>query len=515
MIKAAPIREKYFFHLTLLLHLLPLILIHPFVTLDGPAHLYNTSLIWQLLSGPGPNCAAFFEFNPLPQPNWGAHFIMLLIYPFIDPLMAEKFVQLLIVWGLGWSFRRLVLCIEPSSVWLSWLIFPFLYNFPFLMGFYNFSLAVVLLLLWLGWWVRRHGESLTWKPAIGAALFLTLMYFSHLVLFLLAGWCAGIISLSSHKILHFKARLRSLLFLLIVCLPGLLLSVLFLSYSGSVGYRGEVAYLPFQILLRDLFTARMLIAYTYLPEREVSTLFAILCISLLVAGLRFRTVQLWQKPLGLICISALLMVFIIPDSVASGGILSVRLIMLFYVFLLLWLSTMRLPQLASRLSAFFATCISLLFINTHYDIQKSLSKEARQFTDAALLFPTDAVVVPLNYSGNWLQANLCCYAGAVRPLVILDNYEATYRNFPLIWKEGMNPEQHLGNNVSSGNPCIRLQGSMQSTGRDIIGVLAWKMGSAEHDSCYSDLQLQLKALGFTSNGTSVENLLIYRRKSAL
>jgi hypothetical protein len=503
--------EGVLFYLILLLHLLPLFLVHPFVTLDGPAHLYNTTLLWQLLSGPGPNCSAFFSFNPLPQPNWGGHLVMLFLSPFTAPLWAEKIVQLLIVFGTGWSFRKLVILLEPGAAWMSWLIFPFLYNFPFLMGFYNFSLALVLLFLWLGWWLRVHGRPRKTGQFIGASLFLLLLYFSHLVVFFLAGFCSGIIALVSKKSPSTHTRINDLKFLALCNLPGIVLSLLFLTHNGSAGYRGEVAWMPLHELIRDLLTGRMLVAYTYLAEREVSTMFAVLCLALLLTGLRYRSVQPWQFTFALLSGSLLLMVFLVPDSLASGGILSVRIIQLFYLFLILLMATLRLPVIASRLGAFFALAISVLFMNAHYDTQKQLEVEARNFIDAASQFPEDAVVVPLNYSGNWLHANLCCYTGAVKPLVILDNYEATYRNFPLIWNKGMNPEEHLGNNVSSSKPCIDIKASELKTGRKIDGVMAWLMPASDNDSCFLSLQAQLRAQGFTTSSTTEAQLHLFIR----
>ena len=43
-----PAIEKWGFRIILFLHLLPVLLLTPFVTLDGPAHLYNAVLIREL-----------------------------------------------------------------------------------------------------------------------------------------------------------------------------------------------------------------------------------------------------------------------------------------------------------------------------------------------------------------------------------------------------------------------------------------------------------------------------------
>ena len=86
--------EKWGFRIILFLHLLPVLLLTPFVTLDGPAHLYNSVLIRELLSTQSYDIIShphfFLQFNAFPEPNWTGHLIMSLLTFVLPVLMVEK-----------------------------------------------------------------------------------------------------------------------------------------------------------------------------------------------------------------------------------------------------------------------------------------------------------------------------------------------------------------------------------------------------------------------------------------
>jgi hypothetical protein len=287
--------ESRLFALIAFLHLLPVILLSPFVTLDGPAHLYNAHLIGELLTTHSTSAHAFFEFNSFPEPNWSGHLLLAGLMFIVPALWAEKILLLLIILLTVIGYRKLILTIEPSAAWLSWLVFPFVYNFTFLLGFFNFSLAMALLPFWMAWWMKNQTASKTPKTYILVILFLLFLYFSHLVVFLLAGLTAGIISLF-HNAVDGKKQLRSsLTFLFLTTLPGVMMSVFFVFIFGTDGYRGEVTRLPVIQLLDDLLHSRMLIMYNYDAEKNTALLFTIVLAVLTVYGLIKRSVQQWQK----------------------------------------------------------------------------------------------------------------------------------------------------------------------------------------------------------------------------
>ena len=120
--------EQGFFFIILLLHCLPILLLTPFVTLDGPAHLYNAHLMFEVLFGKTNIIHSFFEFNTFPEPNWTGHFLLMVLQAVLPILWAEKVIIILIFVLMAMGFRKLILTINPASAYLSWMIFHFLFN---------------------------------------------------------------------------------------------------------------------------------------------------------------------------------------------------------------------------------------------------------------------------------------------------------------------------------------------------------------------------------------------------
>jgi hypothetical protein len=490
--------EQGLFFIVLTLHCLPILLLTPFVTLDGPAHLYNAHLMFEVLFGKSPAIHTFFEFNNFPEPNWTGHFLLMVLQAVLPIIWAEKVIIILIFVLMAFGFRKLVLTIQPTSAFLSWMIFPFLFNFPLLLGFFNFVLALALLPWWINWWLKNHHDGLHAKNGIFVTLLFIVLYFSHLVIFLLAGLCAGIISIFHTPLGNTKKMLKQILYLFIVSLPGLFLSFLFVFIFGTDGYRGEISYLPFTQLLDDVLSSRMFIVYDYTSEKVFTYTFTGLMVLLSVLGLRHFNKTYVQRSFGWVCLGSLLLIFVIPDSLASGGILSVRLVQWFYMTWCIWLVTLNIPKNAKVFAAVIAVGFSFKMMNIHWRVQKELCGDAKQFIEAATHIEPNSVVLPLNYSANWMHSNMSSYLGVMKDVVVLDNYEATQHHFPLVWKSNMDPEIHMGNHVSSNRPCVNIEKSEKMTGLKINYVSVWQRPSDLSDSCSVELEKQLRKLKFKS-----------------
>ena len=504
-------KEQILFRIFLFIHLLPVLSLTPFVTLDGPAHLFNSTLIRQLLTGSSEITSSFLMFNPVLEPNWTGHAVMAFLLGFIPPLVVEKIVlvSVLILTAIG--YRKLMLRFDANNGWLSWSVFPFLCNFVFCLGFINFSIGFALLPFLMVWWMNHKEEGLKFKNIIIGLLLMTILFFSHLVMFLYAGFCMGLLSLNQFSKSRLKSIRTELLFLFLISLPGMILTALFMQKSGAVGYRGEVTYLPWSDLFEQIKYSRIFIIYDFDKEKVYTVLFTILIVLTSIVALAKRTINRYQSTALLIFISSFIMIFTIPDSLASGGIVSVRIIQLFFVCWCLWLSTLRMPSLISKLFGIISVAISLLMIYIHFPIQKSLSDDAKNYGEAAKSFTNKDLVAPLNYSANWMHANMGSYMGAVSGAFILDNYEPTQGHFPLIWKKGMNPEESLGDYCSSHQPCIYPQQFKQTTGFEVSYFTGlYKPTTSMNDSCSIHTDSILNAAYTIIN--QGENPIIYKKK---
>ncbi|MFM9006946.1 MAG: hypothetical protein ACKORE_00010, partial [Bacteroidota bacterium] len=382
-----------------LVHLIPILILNPFVTLDGPAHLYNAVLIDQLLNGDYAKTTEVFVFNSFPEPNWIGHGFMVLFLQVFSSLFAEKLLQLIIVLATAWGFRVLVMAMEPGRPpWMAWFVFPLLYNFTFLLGFYNFSLGLALLFIGISWWLKNADRRLTFKQWIVVGSWCLLLYFSHLVVFFIGMGLAGLITLFKKQDLRWRLRFKNAVVLVICSLPAVLLTLAYLLKSGSTGFRGDVVYLPFNKLWEDLCNSRMLIAYEPQQELTLTRLYSQFLLLMLALGVIKRSIS----PVFIVFLMnasvATVLYCLMPDSMAGGGILSVRLLFWLVISVLLLLVGLRLPDSYARSGALISVAFSGLMMYVHAPDQVYLSRDARRFIDAARQIPAKACVLPLNYS---------------------------------------------------------------------------------------------------------------------
>jgi len=83
------------FWILLAVNIYPIFSVTYFYTGDGPAHLYNATLINDLLFAENPFSNGFFEIRSLFIPNMGGHALLSSFLHFFDPAMAEKVVYAL------------------------------------------------------------------------------------------------------------------------------------------------------------------------------------------------------------------------------------------------------------------------------------------------------------------------------------------------------------------------------------------------------------------------------------
>lgn len=478
--------EKWGFRIILFIHLLPILLLTPFVTLDGPAHLYNSVLIRELIGTQFydviTNPHFFLQFNTFPEPNWTGHLVMSLLTFVLPVLMVEKVMLLSIVILTAFGYRKLIHSFQSTVSLNSWMLFPFLFNFVFCLGFINYSIAVALFPFAISWWLKNRTDY-SFKNIIIGFCWLALIYFSHLVIFLFTVLAMGLYTLSHWRKLHAECW-KEVRLLLTFSLPWILFSAFFVWLSGANGYRGEVSYLPFSDLVQQIAESRIFIVYNYVDESELTLIYSFfVLIALGWTIFERKNINFQLFPLLLLVIS-LLMIFILPDSLASGGILSIRIIQLFFLCLILCLASLETSAIKSYVMAGFSVGFSCMMMLHHYPTQKGLSEDAQSFIHSGSQINQHDLVMPLNYSPNWMHSNMCSYMGAVSKAMVLDNYEPTQGHFPLVWKEKCNPEKVLGNYTSSNHPCVHLNEFEQTFQRKITHVTVWKKeNSNPEDSC--------------------------------
>lgn len=450
--------EPWAFAIMVLIGWLPVVVPHYFSTLDGPAHLYNAHLIKQMLLGDGNSLHDFFMFNELAIPNWGGHAIMTFFISFLPDYLAEKGFLLVYLTLTPLFFRKFVLAFSPKNQFISWIAIPFAHHHLLYFGFYNMCTGLMFLFITI-FYFKKHCAKLNWKNFIGLTVLLLCTYFSHLSMYIV---CLGILAILCLPHLKFikpfwanaKTNLlpafKHAVFVLAAAIPSLLLTGKYLAaVHGSETYNDTPPLLNdairFVLNIKPLITIRDQAPYT----TYANIIFGLLLLFLIVGLVRFfkniRTEfsaeklpnTLFKLVLALMTIVFLVLFFIMPNII----LMTERLILIFYFLYILILALPRYPKWIHVLAF-------LVIVYVHHKNSRHLRKSMAEISHSMILFQENVnyikeggTVLTVNYIDNWLMVHSRGYLGSSKPIVLLQNYEASLKWFPLKWN---NEKYHLG-----------------------------------------------------------------------
>jgi hypothetical protein len=523
--------EKYLFWLLVFLHLYPVLVIKLFPTLDGPAHLYNSNLINQLLTDSEGFISQFFTLKSFPVPNFTGHAMLCVFNAILPAWLSEKLLLVLIIILLLFSFRMLIKSFDNSNLFADYLIFPFIYSYTFYLGFFNFTIGLILMFFTLTYWIRNSEET-SGKKSVILMLFLLLLYFSHLLTFLFTGFIIGLLIIWNHILdtsskpsieAKTKIIIKQILLLLAASIPGLVLTILFFLQKGK---EGKLSYLEIAELFSWLTVIRPLITLNYenmepvtrLIFYSISGLFLYIVISRLQSYFKWKNTSdknlfynfhdIWL----LICIAFLVMYFVFPDWMSSGGHISMRLLLFFFIFLLIWIGMQKINNMIMTLTVVIFLFVSTKFLIYHAEQSKYLGRDALEIYNTSRYIEGNSTVLPIINSGNWMHSNFSNYLAAEKNnLIVLDNYEADKAHFALMWKENKSPYGIIAPNYGSTiHPCIDPANYERKSGENIDYILRWQYDPASGDSCdmiSNSIILERYDLIYTSPGGKAELFL--------
>jgi hypothetical protein len=452
------IKEEWIFYLLVILNLVPAFYRKILPSMDGGAHLYNSQLILSLLFDSSSIVNDFFKFNPEIVPNWTGHFILSVFNFFLPAFIAEKILLVSYLVAFPITFRNLIKTLTPQNVWMSYFVFLFTYHFLFLLGFYNYSIALVLMLIGLNYWVKNCAQTISVSKFLILFTILFITYLSHIFVFAFLLFVMGIYlliktlslnqSFPSSKVKFFIHKSAILLTAAIVPL------IFFVLYFYKRPSTGMSFYESTQTLFTWILDIRPWIVYDYNREamlnRVVGGILALMVLFLLqnkiVRSIKFKESLIKTNDfLFLVAVVALLLFFILPDSDGAAGFVSVRFCYLFFLFFFFALSTSIYPKWFKIIS--LSLVIPIIFIH-NYGFNKTIKtqyKIIKSIVNVSQFIPANSVVLPINFSKNWLSGNFSNYLGIDKPMVILNNYEASTGYFPIHWNFENIPNTLLGN----------------------------------------------------------------------
>lgn len=476
-------REVWLFAAMLILHALPMFFMKIFVNHDGTAHLCNSNLIAQMLFNPDSLASQFFEFNPMLLPNWTGHVLLMLLNFVLPAWVAEKALIVIYIVAFPLAYRYLVKAINPRAVWASYLAFPFVYTLLIYLGFYNFLLSIPLMLLALGFWYKNRNDL---KPLqlVLLGFILIALYFSHLLNFLiLLGVCGANLLVDAIQTKDIKSAASRLLKLLLAASPALVFAAIFILKGVE---EGEVKYMPLNELFDLLYRVSPMTSVTNEYEEVYTRIVFMGFVALISAKLTLMFPEREDRSSafrwGFVALLMLSLFFIFPNEVSTGGYVSYRLSLLFFIFLGFFVAAA--PQ--ARTSIFIIVVLisiaNLHRLNYYYVESEKISDGANEIVLCEPYIEDGSTVLPLNYTTNWLFGNALLYVGAERNIVVLENYEADNIHFPLIWKKGRQPNDVLGNYHWSKTPWIDIPRYEEQTGLGVDYILRYSYRDEVNDS---------------------------------
>jgi hypothetical protein len=491
-------REHLAFLLLLLVHLVPIWAFDYFPSQDGPAHLENANILQHFHD---PNRSLFREYYVLnrdPNPNWFGHLLLVALMYVFPPRTAEKLFLSGYVLLLPISIRYAIRAVNPDNAFLSIMAFPFIYNFLFHMGFYNFSYSLPVYFFVLGCWFQNSGE-LTVAAALKIGFLSILLYFCHLVSLVMAIAAVSVSLLWS--IVYDSIELRRkppgdrgrnvrlfrqrLLPLFLALLPTLVLVLFYLENQG-VSTSDKWGLLD---LFRHIVTLSSLWSYDrveLIGSTSLVLLFAVLTVPLLISKARHG---------GIVQTDSLLFVFLIyvivyflaPDAMSGGQYITPRLILFPFFSLLLWFSTGSYRRKTRTRVVATASVISLFLLALHIAKYAELNDYLDEYMSASHAIEENTTLLPLSFShkGHGAAGRLLSdrvrpflfafgYIAAEKPVIDLHNYEARTQYFPFRYRSNLDPFRHIWINKSLYvTPHVNFLDYPERTGGRVDYVLLW------------------------------------------
>lgn len=417
-----------------------------FPTQDGPSHIYNLVILHDLLNG-GKEWGSFFSYQLRAVPNLGFNLLAYPLLYFFPPLVVEKiFISIYIVL-MGVSVPFFLRTFDKSSLPFAYFVFPVIFNFTLLMGFYSYVVAVPFFLLAFSfaWGIRKSSTAckFVYFNLVGFIIF----YF-HLIPFVF--FMLSLITIALVESTDYKKKINNLLKLLIIIIPCILNLFFYLrgmkssvadfsyllSFSRSVQLLNElfffstVNFSPWQILPASLFMF-LIVLFGYLSIKDICQ-----------RRLRIGNITPSQK--SLICLSSVMILIYLfaPFHFGDGSYFNQRFP---WVILLITLPILRTPETIffKRFgSTVIAGIVSIFFVFNAIILWQQSTKVEKFLSGLHAGLPKGAFVMTYKTKGpKWSHIDVllhtASYYGIFRGCVDIGNYEASSDFFPVRFKESL------------------------------------------------------------------------------
>ena len=424
-----------------LAYVLPVWLFTYFPTQDGPCHLYN-AFILNHYDDPNYTFSQFYNIRSALIPNWTSHALLALFMRFTGPLTAEKILLTVYIILMATGLLYLVTAVQKDAKPLAFLGFPFIYNGLLVMGFYNYSMGIGLMLISIGYWWRKV-QNVGYKRLLILGILMLLLYFTHPLALSLAMFSIVMIT-----VLNLANRYITLKQALLSLTPLMIPTILLLYYmEGGPWHWGSWT---FNRLLKFFWENGSLVYHSphqMIPARILTWTFSALVFYSLLKEKVFQK-GFWFNPrrspkdfFFFLSLAFLIFYFIFPDRMSGGGVIKGRLSFLPFLVIIPWISW-NMPTMAKNLVGVMLIILSLVYLGQASVYNNRLNKELEIYMSGQDLIEPNSVILPLCFdpvgSGHIIGTfkHAVGYYGVRSGGIDLGNYEACTGHFPTVFKNG-------------------------------------------------------------------------------
>ena len=416
-----------------LLQLLPIWAVRYTPTVDGPSHVYNASVLLNLVTGKAGRQADFFVINWRPNPNWLSHAVMAAMLVVLPPLLTEKLMIsgiILLFLGAAWYYARSA---DGDGDVYAFLALPLAYHQSLQFGYFNFCIAAGLSMLILAIWWRRRDAPTVRNVALIAALLL-LCDSAHPMPTGLTMITISVLWLMTLRGRPFRRHIRHLA--AFVPVTPLLVWYMRTQPPPAPGTRHELRY-----LLEFIGEARFLMTFDLRQFYFGAVLFVLYLSLAIVTIVLERRHKREARAFGLALVVLLVMYFALPSQLGGGLGINDRLAFFMFLVPLAWFTPRISPRLRTILVAALtlASIANVVFHLVRYrraervlnEIVRTFDGIDRDSTFVSFIFDARPPRSVLN-----LMTHTNDYAAVEHHLVDLVNYEAEVGYFPIRYRPG-------------------------------------------------------------------------------
>jgi hypothetical protein len=479
--------ETLLFWLLLALHLAPIWSFAFIPTQDGPGHQAVAAIQRQYDQPEAGLLREYYLPNREALPNWFIFFLMSRGLGFVSVPMTERILLTAYVLLLPLSVRYALKAIDRRATFLAVLSFPFLYNYMFQMGFFNFCSSLPAFFFALGFWLKSP-ERMKIPRIAGLALLVLWVYFCHPVTLVVT--VAALLTLAGWRMLLDRPLLAGfrkwLLGPALACLPALVLMASFVGRRTGA----RITVLPMWVKIKQLaglFSLASVSSWTIPLAVALALLFY--AIAFLCLRERGRRPPVVGDGLLLAVGVLALAYFTAPSELSGGGFINHRLNLFPFLALILWFGTFDHPAVRRRWIQAAAAGIAVAFLGLFAWKYAQINEGLAEIVAAGDRVEPDHTLLFLSYahrgegpeggplvfrSSPFVHAG--GYIAARKRLVDLSLYEANEDYFPIYFEPRLNPYTRLSTvylGIETEPPRVDLLGYPKRTGGRIDYVLLW------------------------------------------